>query len=71
MKQIPRETNPLIKESFQGSLLLFQMLVGKPFQAIINIILCLFFWLPGAIHAYMVVKEKKDDKRFKKYLFIA
>ncbi len=43
------------------------LVVGKPFQALINLILCLFLWLPGVIHAYMVVKEKKDDKRFQKY----
>lgn len=39
------------------------LMVGKPFQAVINFILCLFFWIPGVIHAVLVVKDKKDDKR--------
>ncbi|SHG81898.1 YqaE/Pmp3 family membrane protein [Ornithinibacillus halophilus] len=39
---------------------------GKPIQALLNLILTLFFWLPGAIHAILVVKDKKDDKRMKK-----
>ncbi|KGX84396.1 YqaE/Pmp3 family membrane protein [Pontibacillus marinus] len=43
------------------------LFVGRPFQAIINLILTLIFWLPGAIHAVMVVKDQKDDRRMKKY----
>ncbi|MCS7462160.1 YqaE/Pmp3 family membrane protein [Paenibacillus doosanensis] len=39
---------------------------GKPFQAVLNLILTLFFWLPGAIHACMVVHERKQDKRMEK-----
>ena len=31
---------------------------GKPFQAIINFILTLIFWVPGVIHAIFVVHEK-------------
>ncbi|MBD1380851.1 YqaE/Pmp3 family membrane protein [Metabacillus arenae] len=42
------------------------LLVGKPFQAILNFILTLIFWFPGAIHAILVVKDKKDDKRMKR-----
>lgn len=41
---------------------------GKPFQAILNVILTLIFWVPGAIHAVLVVKDKKDDERMRKYL---
>ncbi|MFA9560173.1 YqaE/Pmp3 family membrane protein [Evansella sp. AB-rgal1] len=40
---------------------------GKPIQAILNFFLTLFFWLPGAIHACMVVADKRADKRMKKY----
>jgi len=43
------------------------LFVGRPFQAFINLILTLIFWLPGAIHAVMVVKDQKDDRRMKKY----
>lgn len=42
------------------------LLVGKPFQALLNLILTLFFWLPGAIHAVLLVHEKKADERMKK-----
>jgi uncharacterized membrane protein YqaE (UPF0057 family) len=42
------------------------LLVGKPIQAIINLVLTLFFYVPGLIHAVLVVKDKKDDKRMKK-----
>lgn len=41
---------------------------GKPFQAILNLILTLIFWVPGAIHAILVVKDSRDDKRMKKYI---
>ena len=33
---------------------------GKPFQAIINFILTLIFWVPGVIHAILVVHDKKQ-----------
>ena len=36
---------------------------GKPFQAIMNLILCLCLYIPGMIHAIMVVNEYKADKR--------
>jgi uncharacterized membrane protein YqaE (UPF0057 family) len=42
------------------------LLVGKPIQALINLVLCLFFWIPGVIHAVLVVNEKKADRRAEK-----
>lgn len=39
------------------------MLAGKPFQAIINLALTCLFWVPGMIHALMVVSEFKANKR--------
>lgn len=39
------------------------LLVGKPIQAIINLCLTALFWIPGVIHAILVVNEKKADKR--------
>lgn len=39
------------------------LLCGKPFQFILNLILTLFFWFPGAIHACFVVSAKKADDR--------
>ena len=41
---------------------------GKPFQAVLNLILTCFFWFPGAIHAILVVKDKKDDQRFENWM---
>ena len=42
------------------------LLIGRPIQAVLNLILTLLFWLPGAIHALFVVHEKKADRRMKK-----
>jgi uncharacterized membrane protein YqaE (UPF0057 family) len=36
---------------------------GKPIQGIINIILTLCFFVPGAIHAVLVVHSYLEDKR--------
>jgi len=43
------------------------ILAGKPGVALLNCILCLFFWIPGVIHALLVVSEAKADARAKKY----
>lgn len=42
------------------------LLVGKPIQAILNLVLCLLFWIPAVIHAIAIVNDKKQNKRFKK-----
>lgn len=39
------------------------LLCGKPFQAIINLVLTLLFWVPGVIHAVFVVHNHYADKR--------
>jgi uncharacterized membrane protein YqaE (UPF0057 family) len=39
------------------------MLAGKPFQAIINFFLTCLFWVPGMIHALMVVNDYKANHR--------
>ena len=41
------------------------LLVGKPVQALINLVLCLLFFLPGIIHAVFVVHEHKANQRMK------
>lgn len=43
------------------------LLVGKPVQAGLNLLLTLCLWVPGMIHALFVVNEKKADKRAQKY----
>ncbi len=42
------------------------LFTGKPFQALLNLILTCIFWLPGAIHACFIVltaapKNGQDD----------
>ena len=37
------------------------LLCGKPIQFLLNIVLTLLFWLPGVVHALLVVNEKMDD----------
>ncbi|TVP89000.1 MAG: YqaE/Pmp3 family membrane protein [Alkalicoccus sp.] len=44
------------------------LIAGKPFQALINLILTLIFYVPGVIHAILVVKDMKDDARMEKYM---
>lgn len=39
------------------------LLCGKPLQALFNIVLTIFFYVPGVIHAILVVKEKKENDR--------
>ena len=39
------------------------LLCGKPVQFILNIFLTLLFWIPGAIHAILVVNSHLADKR--------
>jgi uncharacterized membrane protein YqaE (UPF0057 family) len=41
---------------------------GKPIQGIINIILTLCFYVPGAIHALLVVHGYHADKRTDKII---
>lgn len=42
------------------------LFTGRPIQALLNILLCLFGYIPGLIHAILVVNEKKADDRMKK-----
>ena len=39
------------------------LLCGKPFQAIVNLVLTLLFYVPGLIHALLVVSNHYADKR--------
>ena len=42
------------------------LLCGKPIQFILNIFLTLLFWIPGVIHALLVVHSHLADKRTEK-----
>lgn len=41
------------------------LLRGKPFQALINLLLTICFWVPGVIHAWIVINGANKDKRMK------
>ena len=42
------------------------LLCGKPFQALLNIVLTLLIYFPGMIHAILVVNNYYADQRTKK-----
>ncbi|KTS84470.1 hemolysin BL lytic component L2 [Paenibacillus jamilae] len=44
------------------------LLCGKPGQAFFNLLLCCLFWIPGVIHAFVVVGSHKADKRNEKLI---
>jgi uncharacterized membrane protein YqaE (UPF0057 family) len=44
------------------------LICGKPFQALLSIILTLCFWLPGVIHAILVVNARNADRRNEKLI---
>jgi uncharacterized membrane protein YqaE (UPF0057 family) len=44
------------------------LLKGKPFQAVLNLLLTLCFWIPGVIHAILVVNDANEEKRNKKLI---
>lgn len=39
------------------------LLAGKPVQALLNLVLTLCFYIPGAVHACLVVHERYNDRR--------
>lgn len=39
------------------------LLIGKPVQALLNLFLTLLFYVPGLIHAILVINSHKADKR--------
>jgi uncharacterized membrane protein YqaE (UPF0057 family) len=44
------------------------LLAGKPIQALLNLVLTLCFYVPGAVHACLVVHEHYNDKRAKQII---
>jgi uncharacterized membrane protein YqaE (UPF0057 family) len=42
------------------------LLRGKPGQALLNLLLTICFWLPGVIHAWIVINGANADARMKK-----
>lgn len=39
------------------------LLTGRPGQALLNLLLTVLGWIPGVIHAMLVVSEHKANKR--------
>lgn len=39
------------------------LLCGKPIQFLLNLLLTLLFWVPGVVHALLVVNSHLADKR--------
>jgi len=39
------------------------LLSGKPLEAIFNVLLTLCFWVPGVIHAMLMVSSHQADQR--------
>ena len=44
------------------------LLCGKPFQAILNLILTMFLWIPGVVHALFIVNSHLADVRTEKMI---
>jgi len=44
------------------------LLCGKPLQFVLNFVLTLCFWVPGMIHAILVVHSHLEDERAKKII---
>ena len=39
------------------------LLTGKPFSAMLNLVLTICLWVPGAIHAWGIVSDSQADRR--------
>lgn len=39
------------------------LVTGRPLQAVLNLVLTLCFWVPGMVHALLVVHAHIEDKR--------
>lgn len=44
------------------------LIKGKPGQALLNLLLTLCFWIPGMIHAILVVNNANAEKRNKELI---
>ncbi len=44
------------------------LMKGKPIQALLNLLLTLCFWVPGIIHAILVVNKADADKRHREMM---
>jgi uncharacterized membrane protein YqaE (UPF0057 family) len=45
------------------------LLCGKPLLSVLNLILTILGWIPGVIHALLVVNDHKRDQRLMRHGF--
>lgn len=43
------------------------LLCGRPLSALLNLVLTLFLWVPGAVHACLIVHDHNADKRAQRF----
>lgn len=41
---------------------------GRPIQALLNLVLTLCFWVPGVVHAVLVVNADAEEERNEKLI---
>ena len=39
------------------------LLCGRPFQAVLNLLLTLVFWVPGVLHAILIVHDYHENQQ--------
>jgi uncharacterized membrane protein YqaE (UPF0057 family) len=39
------------------------LMCGRPLAFLVNLILCLCFWVPGVIHAFYIVNQHLQEKQ--------
>jgi uncharacterized membrane protein YqaE (UPF0057 family) len=39
------------------------LMCGRPLAFLVNLILCLAFWVPGVIHAFYIVNQHLQEKQ--------
>jgi uncharacterized membrane protein YqaE (UPF0057 family) len=44
------------------------LLCGRPIQALLNLFLLLFLWVPAVVHALLVVHDHLSEKRLRHFL---
>jgi uncharacterized membrane protein YqaE (UPF0057 family) len=44
------------------------LMVGKPIQALLNLVLTILGWIPGVVHAFLVINSHKADRRNEKVI---
>ena len=46
------------------------LMTGKPMQALLNLFLWFFLWVPASIHAVLVVNDKKKSEMLQQQIRI-